>query len=181
MDKKKVLLIGGSVVAVYVVYKLYKSRQASAASQDAANAANDYQLLGQLSTLPLMDATSLPSGSQMNVDTGNSTLQSLINSILNPGAGASTSSSTDNTGTGGSGNADNGSGTTAQSGQLYVSTTQPQSGLQGVDTHGQLLHAILGQNIQPVDSSNTPVAVTLPVSHPVSGPVTFPFKGVGLL
>jgi len=97
MDEKKWLYIGGGVVVLYLAYKWYQNYEANAQA-NAANAAqqSDQELAQLMMQQPLAyadTATQPVTTSGPSVDTGNSSLQDLINSILNP-SGTSTDTGT---------------------------------------------------------------------------------------
>jgi hypothetical protein len=93
-DWKKIGLYGGGVAVVGVIgYWLYQYQQQAAAASAANNAVqsqDDAQALQALLAAPLENGSAGDSSAAVTgptVDTGNNTLQALINSILNPSTG----------------------------------------------------------------------------------------------
>ena len=85
--KKKILYIGLGVVAVGGAIKWYLSRQAANAANSDTAANNDAELAALMMQQPLAYASNSDSSASVSgptVDTGSASLQSLINSILNP-------------------------------------------------------------------------------------------------
>ena len=104
MDKKKVLYIAGGLVVAgiaYVVFKNYETNAAASDSANAASAAQDEQNQMQLEALALSQNLGSSDGGATvdtpTVDTGDASLQSLINSILNPPASSTPAPTTTTT------------------------------------------------------------------------------------
>jgi hypothetical protein len=93
----KVLWIGGAAVAVYFAYQWYNASQATAAANANAADQTDAQLAQLLLQAPLTSGEQADSSAEVtapSVDTGNTELQSLVQSIINPTATSSTTTST---------------------------------------------------------------------------------------
>ena len=92
-----VLWIGGAAVAVYFAYQWYTASQATAATNANAADQTDAELAQLLLQTPLSSGEQADSSAEVtapSVDTGNTELQALVQSIINPTASASTTAST---------------------------------------------------------------------------------------
>jgi hypothetical protein len=88
----KVLWIGGGAVAIYFAYQWYNASQATATANASAADQTDAQLAQLLLQAPLSSGEQADSGAEVtapSVDTGNTELQTLVQSIINPTANAS--------------------------------------------------------------------------------------------
>jgi hypothetical protein len=98
----KVLWIGGGAVAIYFAYQWYQTQQDNSAAVANAQAQSDAQLAQIMLEQPLSNGTQSDSSAAVtapSVDTGNTELQSLISSILNPTATTTSTPSTTTTST----------------------------------------------------------------------------------
>lgn len=95
MDTKRVLLIGGGILVVGGFIVWFRKYEANKAASQDTQSLNDAQLASMMLQQPLAYAGNMSAGSDVSgptVSTGNESLQTLINSVLNPQQSASTPS-----------------------------------------------------------------------------------------
>jgi hypothetical protein len=140
MDKKKALLAGGGIAALFIGWKVlhyYENKSANQSTQDQTN--SDASLLQTMATQPLVSSpVSSGANTGTSIDTGNEALQQMIDSVINP---------------------------TGSVASAPVDTAHPVTGILDVSNHGAQIRAVL--NTPLGDTSAAPTNPVNPVTLPV--------------